>query len=749
MLEVVIEVDGRPLSTFGCDGVVMSTPTGSTAYSFSAGGPVVWPSVDALLLVPLTRARAVRPPARRRARTRRSPSSCSSASVGTGVLWCDGRRTFDLPRGARVVVRRSPIPVRLARLQPGSVHRPAGQQVHLPVTGWRGPGDDGDGRPRRDRRDLDPRPRRHRRGAPAARPRIHRAHRRDRRGQDHGRHRARPAARRARRRRRDPLGAAAGRRRGALGGRRRRARSPSACATPGETSTARRTARRSSSSAARCRPRAAAAPSSAGARPRSACSARSAQQLVVVHGQSDQIRLRSATAQREALDRFAGAELAARARRLPGGLPALADRAGRTRRARRRARPPRPRGRRAARSRWPRSRRPPRSAARTPSSPSAPSASTNLEDLRLAAAEAHEAISSQSRRRRRDALALLDAARRALERVAGHDPALAPIAEALADAIASPSPRSSAQLSSYLGSLDADGGRELETRAGAPGRSSPRSSRKYGPTPRRGRSTTSSRGSARLLELDSDADRIETLGAEVAADRARRRRARRHGSARCAHAAAERLGAAVTAELGALAMPDARLIVEVDRPRELTLTGRDQVAILLQPHAGAEPRPLARGRIRRRALAGDARDRGRPRRAPIRCRPSSSTRSTPGSAARARSRSGGGSPGSRETAQVIVVTHLAQVAAFATNHLRGREGQRRLGHREQRAARARRGARRRDGAAALRLARLRDGSRPRARAARNGARPLDWAERGTAAGADRASPSATPLRAID
>ena len=54
MLEVVVEVDGRPLSSFGCDGIVMSTPTGSTAYSFSAGGPVVWPSVEALLLTPLS-----------------------------------------------------------------------------------------------------------------------------------------------------------------------------------------------------------------------------------------------------------------------------------------------------------------------------------------------------------------------------------------------------------------------------------------------------------------------------------------------------------------------------------------------------------------------------------------------------------------------------------------------------------------------------------------------------------------------
>ncbi len=68
MLEVVIEVDGRPLSSFGCDGVVMSTPTGSTAYSFSAGGPIVWPSLDAMLLVPLECACAVRSPARGRPR---------------------------------------------------------------------------------------------------------------------------------------------------------------------------------------------------------------------------------------------------------------------------------------------------------------------------------------------------------------------------------------------------------------------------------------------------------------------------------------------------------------------------------------------------------------------------------------------------------------------------------------------------------------------------------------------------------
>jgi len=138
MLEVVIEVDGRPMSSFGCDGVVMSTPTGSTAYSFSAGGPVVWPGVAALLLVPLSaHALFARPLV---------VDAASSLAVelleraeGEGILWGDGRRAYDLPPGARVVVRRSPIPVRLARLHPGPFTDRLVQKFDLPVTGWRGP----------------------------------------------------------------------------------------------------------------------------------------------------------------------------------------------------------------------------------------------------------------------------------------------------------------------------------------------------------------------------------------------------------------------------------------------------------------------------------------------------------------------------------------------------------------------------------------------------------------------------------
>jgi NAD+ kinase len=141
MVEVITEVDGRPLSRWGCDGVVCSTPTGSTAYAFSAGGPVVWPEVDALLMVPISAHALWAPP------MVVSPQSVLAVELIAGhetsgaVLWCDGRRKVDLPPGARVEVRRGALPVLLARLQgPG----PAGftdrlvAKFGLPVAGWRG-----------------------------------------------------------------------------------------------------------------------------------------------------------------------------------------------------------------------------------------------------------------------------------------------------------------------------------------------------------------------------------------------------------------------------------------------------------------------------------------------------------------------------------------------------------------------------------------------------------------------------------
>ncbi|WP_406088539.1 NAD kinase [Kitasatospora purpeofusca] len=139
MLEVVTEVDGRPVSNFGCDGVVCATPTGSTAYAFSGGGPVVWPEVEALLMVPISaHALFARPLVA-------SPDSVLAVEVQPktphGVLWCDGRRSVELPAGARVEVRRGQTPVRLARLHRAPFTDRLVAKFALPVTGWRGRAD--------------------------------------------------------------------------------------------------------------------------------------------------------------------------------------------------------------------------------------------------------------------------------------------------------------------------------------------------------------------------------------------------------------------------------------------------------------------------------------------------------------------------------------------------------------------------------------------------------------------------------
>lgn len=137
MLEVVVEIDGRPLSRWGCDGVVCATPTGSTAYNFSAGGPVVWPEVEALLMVPISaHALFARPLVV-------GPTSVLAVEVlagteGAGVLWCDGRRAVDLPPGARIEVRRGELPVRLVRLHEAPFTDRLVAKFDLRVEGWRG-----------------------------------------------------------------------------------------------------------------------------------------------------------------------------------------------------------------------------------------------------------------------------------------------------------------------------------------------------------------------------------------------------------------------------------------------------------------------------------------------------------------------------------------------------------------------------------------------------------------------------------
>ncbi len=136
MLEVVLEVDGRPLSRWGCDGVVAATPTGSTAYAFSAGGPVVWPTVEALTIVPISaHALFARPLVV-------APSSVVAVEVlpsgTTAVIGCDGRRTRPLPHGARIEIRRGHDPVLLARMQDRPFTDTLVRKFALPVAGWRG-----------------------------------------------------------------------------------------------------------------------------------------------------------------------------------------------------------------------------------------------------------------------------------------------------------------------------------------------------------------------------------------------------------------------------------------------------------------------------------------------------------------------------------------------------------------------------------------------------------------------------------
>ena len=386
--------------------------------------------------------------------------------------------------------------------------------------------------------------------------------------------------------------------------------------------------------------------------------------LVVVHGQADQVRLRSATAQRDALDRFAGPELSSvlddyqdTYRRWQAGQGELdvliAERDRREREAE---------DLRAAieeiEAVAPRRGEDAELAERA-------ERLGNLEELRLAAAGAHELLSAQTSDDGGDVLSLLEGARRQIDRVAGHDPALAPIAEAIANASFAVSDVS-AQLSSYLGGLDADGAHELET-------IQERRAQLGALIRKHGQSLDETIdfldvGSSRLLELDNDSDRVERLRGGVAEDRAKLLAlAERLTAIRTA--AAETLSRRVTEELTALAMADATITVRIDSTGDYSLAGRDQVAILLQPHKGAEPRALGRGasggELSRVMLAIEVVIAGSD---PVPTFIFDEVDAGVGGASAIEI-------GKRlaqlaRSAQVIVVTHLPQVAAFATNHLR-------------------------------------------------------------------------------
>jgi len=386
--------------------------------------------------------------------------------------------------------------------------------------------------------------------------------------------------------------------------------------------------------------------------------------LVVVHGQSDQVRLRSATAQRDALDRFAGVELVGvltdyqhafhrwqanqaeldrllteqelRAREASdlraslAEIDTIAPQSGEDSEL----------GERAERL-------------------------GNLEELRLAGEHARQLISAEENPDNLpDVVALLENARRALDRVATHDIVLPPLVAAIAN-VGFVVNDIAAELSSYLAGLDADGSRELEIvqeRRAELGMLA----RKFSGGLDEAIEFAIS-GSTRLLELDSDSDRIDELTLEANADH-QLVTSLAAALTKLRQAAAEQLGARVTDELGALAMPDAVLHVEVELAPEFSATGNDLVRLLLQPHAGAEPRALARGasggELSRVMLAIEvvinATD-------PVPTFVFDEIDAGVGGAAAIEI--GRRLARLAETAQVIVVTHLAQVAAFAGNHL--------------------------------------------------------------------------------
>ncbi len=382
-----------------------------------------------------------------------------------------------------------------------------------------------------------------------------------------------------------------------------------------------------------------------------------ADELVVVHGQSEQLRLRSAAAQRDALDRFGGAPVASalqayaasfeRWRALDAEITDIS--ANRDRRSDE-----------AARLRE----------ALALIEATAPEAGeeeqlaaraerlANAEELRLAASQAHGVLSNEEGEP--DASALVAEARRVLERAS--DPTLTEVAEGLAD-VGYRLADLAGSLSAYLADLDESGPHELaavEERRAA-----------LGVLVRAHGSVDAAidlwrTGSERLAELDDDDDRLERLSAERDAARADLDAAADALTA-VRTDAAQRLGAAVTEELHALAMPDARLEVSVS-PGNESAHGRDDVAILLAPHPGAEPRSAAKGasggELSRVMLAIEVVIAGTD---PVPTFVFDEVDAGIGGAAAIE-------VGRRlarlaESSQVIAVTHLAQVAAFATNHL--------------------------------------------------------------------------------
>jgi DNA repair protein RecN (Recombination protein N) len=386
--------------------------------------------------------------------------------------------------------------------------------------------------------------------------------------------------------------------------------------------------------------------------------------LVVVHGQSDQIRLKSASAQREALDQFAGASLAALTDKYAETYTAWKMAANRlqvlTTESSSRAREADEI--RAAVEEL--TKLDPKSGEDVELSELAEKL-THLEELRIAAAAAHEELSSDSFDDSSDALTSIGKARRALEQVSNHDPELEKLAQQLKE-IGFSLNETAASISSYIAGLDNDGASELEK---IQSRRAELSSamRKYGPTLDEVIAYLETAGS-RLLDLDSSDEAIASLTIEEQQLSKKAHDLAEQISSIRTKAAAE-LSAAVTSELSALAMTGASLDASVTRLGELTAHGYDQVALLLSAYPGAEPRPIGKGasggELSRIMLAIEV-VLAKSELAPTFIFDEVDA----GVGGAAASEVGKRLAMLARNAQVIVVTHLPQVAAFANRHLR-------------------------------------------------------------------------------